>query len=166
MAYREPIKVIADILKSELSLSNGQILLQYQKNFIPQGTNLYISLAYISDKIISNANYFLHDTLEEQQRVVSQYLIQIDALSFGSEARTRKEEIVAALKSIRSQQLQEKYNLQIARIPTSFVNTASLEETKFLDRHTITIAVTAIFVKTKELTEYYDQFREPEVKVR
>lgn len=161
---REPVKVIGDIIKSELGLAAGAIMLDYEKFDISTDPGLYVALSYISGKAIGNNNYFDSASLKEIQEVAMNHIIQIDLMSFDSSARERKEEVIMALRSIASQQAQDQYGMQIARIPSEFVNTASLENTKILNRFTMSIVVKSLYKKTKT-AEYYDTFQVPAVTV-
>ena len=67
-----------------------------------------------------------------------------------------------ALGSFFSQQMQERYQCQIARMPTPLVDTSSLEGTGMLKRFTTTISVTALFQKRKT-ADYYEMIQTPEV---
>ncbi len=162
LVSREPIKIIADILKHEMDLAVGQIMLDYEKIDILPDPGLYVALSYLGGKAIGNNNYFDPDTLMEIQEVAMQELIQIDILSFDSSARKRKEEVIMALRSVYSQNAQDANLMQVARIPGDFQNASSLEETKILNRFTMTITVKAIYRKEKDV-DYYDQFQNAEV---
>lgn len=157
---REPIKVIADILKAELELEDGQIMLSYQKFNIPETTGLYIALSYLSEKVIANNNYFAADGngIKETQETAIQNLIQIDLMSFDATARLEKEHVIQALRSIYSQQAQEAARMKIASIPISFVDASSLEETKIMNRYAISIMVHALYSRTKVIPGYFNQF--------
>jgi hypothetical protein len=154
---REPVLIIADLLQSELGLSDSAVMLSYEKINISTDPGLYIVLDYVSGKAIGNNNYFDSDAIKEVQQVAMNHLIQIDLMSFDDSARTRKEEVIMALRSIAAQQAQDANAMQIARIPGEFINTASLENTKFLNRFTMTIVVKSIYTKTKT-PQYYDTF--------
>lgn len=158
---REPILVIADIIQSELGLVDDAVMLDYEKFNINPDPGLYVVLSYVSGKAIGNNNYGLlaaDGTITEVQQAAMHQIIQIDAMSFDASARTRKEEIVMALRSIYSQQQQEENTMQIARIPSEFLNASSLEETKIMNRFTLSIAVFSIYTKTKA-APYYDKFQ-------
>lgn len=162
---RETIKIIGDILKQQMDLTDEQIMLAYSKYDIPETPGIYIALSYVSGKAIANNNVALPNTnvgMIEYQSITVHEIIQIDALSFDSSARVRKEEILMALRSIFSEQQQEKYNFQIARLGGEFINASSLEVTKYLNRFTTNIAVTSVRNMTK-VPEYFDQFDNAEV---
>lgn len=173
---REAVKVIGDIIQAELEMDNGQIMLTNQKWNIPQNTKLFVALGYVSGKAIANRNDSISNGpgsdagMTEQQSIVMHYVIRIDAMAFnkqngGNEARERKEEIMMALRSLKAQAEMEKNNLQVARISSEFLDVSSLEETAFLTRYTMTIAVTALRVKEKAVVDYYSDFNAPEVTI-
>lgn len=158
--FIEPIKVVADILQKEMSLAKGQIMLAYQQYEIPKTPGLFVALDYLASKPIAAGNFVspTNTGMDELQQVTMRHTIQIDILSFNNEARTRKEEVLMALSSVYSQQQQTANTIQIARISSEFTNTASLEETKMLNRFTIAIAVTALHSKLKGTADYFDDF--------
>lgn len=157
---REPIKVIADVLQRELELQPNQVMLGYEKFNIPESNlGLYIDLVYLGGKVISNANYSVDsgESMDEVQEALMLHTIQIDLLSFDASARVRKEEIAMALGSIYAQSQMDQHSMQISRQPTPFVDAASLEETKMLNRFTTTILVTALHRKVKA-APFFDSF--------
>ena len=162
LTSREPIKVIGDVIAQQLGLrttgENAQIMLANERFNIPPTNDLYIALSYIDGKAIGNNNYFDGSTAIETQQVTMLYHIQIDIMSFGADARLRKEEIYMALRSVFAQQTMEENNMQIARMPSAFLDASSLEETKMLNRYTMTIALTALLTKTVSGDSVYDQF--------
>lgn len=163
--YREPIKVLADILAYELILANGQVMLKDQKFNIPSNPGLFISLEYLGpSKVISSTNrtdMFVTPPME-RQAVTTLWTVQVDTMSFNEEARTRLPEISAAINSVYSQQLQERYQLSIAKNPSPFSDASSLEATANLKRYTALVLITALYRKDK-VVGYYDTFRTAEV---
>jgi hypothetical protein len=158
---REPVKVIGDVLKAELGLDAGHILLAFEKYTIPQDKGLFVALSYISGKAIGSNNYFTDDPTngpQETQQVAMQELIQIDVMSFGPDARQRKEEVIQALSSIASQQAQDVNGFQIASIPFDFANASGVEGSSYLQRYTMTVVVKSIRTKTKA-AGYYNTFK-------
>jgi hypothetical protein len=162
MSQREAVKVIGDILASELDLrttgETAQIMLTNERFNIPPTDDLYIALSYVSGKPIANNNYFDGNAALETQQVVMFYQIQIDIMSFDSSARTRKEEVYQALRSIFAESQMESNNMQLGRMPASFADASSLEESKRLNRYTMTIAVTALLTKQKSVDSTFDAF--------
>ncbi len=159
---REPIKVLGTIIASEMDLRasgpNCQIMLTNERFNIPINDDIYVALSYIDGKAIGNNNYFDGNAAFEIQQVVMLYHIQIDIMSYGPEARRRKEEVFMALRSIFAQQQMEIQEMQIARMPAGFADASSLEATKMLNRFTMSVAVTAMFTKEKAVANTYDAF--------
>lgn len=155
--YREPGKIVQDIIQSEMELSDGQVLFTNQKYFIPTD-GLFIAVSYIgpSRVIASNSEWEDdgHQGLNEVQTITMLHMLQIDILSYGDEARTRKEEVAMAMTSFFSQQQQEKYSMQIARHAGSFLDTSFLEETKMITRYTTTVMTTSVNRKVKAIDSY------------
>ncbi len=162
MPQREAVKVIGDILASELGLRTtgptAQIMLTNERFNIPPTEDLYVAISYVDGKPIGNNNYFDGNTVIETQQVVMLYHIQIDMMSFDASARQRKEEVYLALRSLFSQSQMEINNMQVSRMPSAFVDASSLEESKRLNRYTMTIAVTAMTTKEKAVAATYDAF--------
>ena len=168
-AYIEPIKVIADIIQTEMGLASGQVVVEPQKNMIPKTSGIYIALQYLpGDKIIASSSTLAESAtieggMEEINEVTVRHIIQVDIMSFDTTARSRRLELPMALRSIYSEQQQTAQCLQIARIPGDLMNASSLEETARLNRFTMSIAVTALQRKPKASLKYYDNFPIPEV---
>ena len=163
----EPIKAVADILQTELELAKGSVMVINQKWIIPNTKGIFIALSYLGPgKVLGNVN-----TLEdiaggagsnEVQETSMLHTIQIDVMSYGDDARTRKEEIAMALNSQHSLRKQSEYNMRIGQIPTAFMDASSLEATGRLNRFITTITIGALHRKVK-VAEYYDKFTDPEV---
>lgn len=157
MSNREVIKSIGDILKNEMQLQDSQIMLAFEKYNIPETPGIFIALSYVSGKAIGNKSVFNPTTNIEEITTTLHQIIQVDIMSFDSSARTRMFEVLAALASVFSEQQQEKYNFQIGRIPGEFVNVSSLEETKYLNRFTISVAVTSL-ATLQRFPDYFADF--------
>lgn len=160
--YREPGKIVADIIQSEMELTDGQVMFTNQKIFIPTD-GIFVNVSYVGPaKVIASQNEAIDDGADgllEVQSITMLHMIQIDILGFGNEIRTRKEEIVMALRSLFSQTQQDTYQMQIARQPGMFMDTSFLEETKMITRYTTTIITTSANQKTKQVSDIYTSFR-------
>lgn len=154
----EPIKVMGMVLQQEMDLPVTQILLGKENYKIPKVEGLYVALLYGPDTTIGNNNYNSTDAqgnFYEVQDAVMLHQIEIEIMSFDSEARLRKQEVLQALQSYYAQSLMEKYQMRIAATPTSFVPVDTIEETKQLNRFHVAVAVNAIWRKIKT-TPYYE----------
>jgi hypothetical protein len=174
---REPIKVIADIIKTELDLddlwdkvaqANVPRVMIYNQRFKPPTTDgLYVVLSYVSGVVIGNNNYAADDSddyFTEYQELAMQELIQIDAMSANDEARIRNKEIIMALTSIYAQQQTDKYLMQLARMPAGFTDLSELEASARMNRYTSRIMIKALYRKAKEVDPYVS-IQTPEVQV-
>ena len=151
----EPITVLADVIESELGLTDAQITIYNQKYNIPTSKGLFIVLSIVSTKVISVSNFIDSDGYENQQ-VSNVSLIQIDAMSANDEARQRSMEIIGALGSITAQNVQSRYGFKISQVPMNFNDASGLEETARLNRYTMTLNLFSLYTKTKT-GSYYTQ---------
>lgn len=159
---REPIKVVAEILQSEMGIAAGQIMLGLENYKIPQNEGLYVALFYGPDVVIGSNNDFVPETNEEVQTVALLHTIVIQAMSFDESARVRKEEIVMALGSIHAQQSMELNLMRLGMVPQTFLPVPELEETKQLNKFQISITLNALHQKVKA-AEYFDDFPTPTI---
>ena len=159
MAYIEPIKVVAAILKSEMSLANERVVVYNQKWTLPNDSDIFISLGLGTSKVFANRNSTedREAGFYEVQEINVRESIVIDILSKDSTARERKEEILLALRSVFSQQQQEINSLKIANIPDSFNDISVVEAAARLNRYNITIGVLS-WRKKEKVVEYYDSY--------
>lgn len=159
--YLEPAKVVREILKNQLGLTDDRIMFTNQKNFIPTD-GLYVNVSYVGPgKVIGPVTEWVDDGaggLTEKLSMTMTDMIQIDILGMNNEPRTRRNDIVLALASIYSEMQQEKYGMQLARQPMSFLDTSFVEETKMVTRYTTTIFVTSIYQKDQPLGDFYIDF--------
>lgn len=159
MSFIEPIKVLADIIKTEMSLADDRVLIYNQKWNLPNDSDIFISLRSGPTKTFSNRNNYedRESGFYEVQDINIQENIIIDIFSKDDTARTRKEEIIMALKSTYSQQNQEINSIKIAEIPNSFIDVSEAEASAMLNRYNITIRI--LSWRTKEKTvDYYDKY--------
>lgn len=164
--YKEPGKVLLDVIKTFMGLTEEQIMFTNQKYFIPN-EGIYVAVSYLGpSKVLASISEIVPDGsggYKERSGVTMLHLIQIEIMGYGNEARTRKEEIAMALRSIYSQQKQELYQMQIARHPGPFMDTSFLEETQMVTRYTTTVMTSSVNRKEVATTEYYDTFPGAEV---
>lgn len=161
---REPVQVIADIIEQELGLPEGQVMLGNQRREIPT-VGLYVvvyepepstTIGACSDTVA------VGNGMVERQSATIQHRVRIDLMAFndekgGNAARERKEEVLLALASNRSQELQIENSMQIARNGGPITDLSALEGPAMLSRFVITVAVTAVHIKEKP-AEYFDNF--------
>lgn len=160
--YTEPLKVIADILQTKLGLKAGRVMLYNQKYNIPKDDKIFIMVGEEDNDVYAASTNTMYtpdgNGYEERNDVLVRATAVIDVLSAGPEARERKHEVIMALNSIYSQQMQELNSLRIANLPVGFVNTSDLEASQMLNRFTIKFNI--LYRKSnKNNVDYYDKFK-------
>src|ERR1017187_2712910 len=97
----EPLKVIANIIQSEMQLADAQIAVTYQNYKVPSN-GLYVVVSYLGpSQQLSSKSYFRAATNNEVQESVFCHHVHIELMSIWQDqsARARKEEISMALTS-------------------------------------------------------------------
>lgn len=159
---REPILIVADILKTVMSLRENQVILTNQKYLIPT-TGILIDLSYLGPaKIICRKSTMEDDGQGGQREVLSanvQNQIGIDILGMGQESMFRKEEIAMAMGSIYAQEQMGKYCVQIARHIGDMIDSSFLEATKMVTRYSSSIICTSVKRLVRTNAEYYSEFQ-------
>ena len=163
---RETIKLIADIIKSEMSLNDDQIIIYNQKFNIPDFESLFISVGLQSFKSFGNRRSYedRSGVFFEVQDLSQQEIISIDIYSRNDEARLRKEEVLMSLNSTLAQQTQEENSFHISRIPIGFNDISEVEASARLNRYNLSIAVLSWYKKEK-IVPYYDNFDNVEITI-
>ena len=128
---REPIKIIGDILKNCMTLTDDQIWIYNQDFKIPETSGLFVLLQYNSSQNYSSTNEFIPAAEnvvggQESMSMLTREGYTINIISKNDEARQRKEEVVLSLNSNFSQDQQGLYQFQIARISEGFTNVSEL----------------------------------------
>jgi len=159
---REPIKIVGDILKNCMSLTDDQIFI-YNQNFkLPSTSGLFIVLQYNSSKNYSSTNEFIPadegvEGAQENIAMLTKEEYTVNILSRDDSSRQRKEEVVMSINSNYSQNQQGLYQFQIAPITGNFTNVSELEGAAVINRFAINITLLAHYNKVID-TAYYDDF--------
>lgn len=157
---KEAILVLADIVQTEMELTDDQVVIYNQKFDIPDTAGLFIVLSFVSIKTYATKTIQEdreNDGFYEVQRSNHFAVIGIDIYSKNDEARTRKEEIISALKSTFAQQEMESNSIKIFTIPSDFADVSFIEAAALLNRFHGDISVLYSTVKEKKI-DYYDTF--------
>lgn len=155
----EPIKQICKILQNQLALTNEQIWIYNQKRNIPNDFGVYYVVRYDGQRIIGNVRKEVATNagLVEYQSVHSLAMFSVDIFSRSSQARDAKDQVIMALNSTYSQQVQEANGFQIARNSFQVTNTSEVEGVAELNRYSISFNVTYMSEMTKSI-DFYDTF--------
>lgn len=156
-------KLIIDILAHEMTLTSSgataNIFTASQNFKMPNTDGLFVIVQCVDAVIMSNRNtpQVVSAVFSETQNIVLSENVQIDLLSRNIDARTRRWEVLAALYSTYSQQVQEANNFRIFRHPTSFANTTEAEGGSYLNRFT-TVFSCHVWYNKQQAIEYYKSF--------
>ena len=163
---REVSKIVADILREEMTLDAAHCLLGDQKWDIPKDKKLFVVIFDQTGPPIGAANYL--DTDEESKTFGKEiqesnviHDVRVEIASYGGDARIRKEEVGLALGSFFAQQNAGKFGIQIGRAQAP-VNASDTELTGRMLRYVIHLNITALHVKIKEppKADFYNKFNE------
>lgn len=163
-------RVILDIIRREMRLSQAQTWVRDTNTIIPKDTQLYVVAGMVDAQPISSESVFIPpvndgDPASEQQQYIVCENIQIDIFSRDPDLLCRRWEIVGALSSIYSKQKQEEYSFKIFRLPKNFVNTSGVEGGSNIIRYTATFAANVWYKKETVLQSPHDYFDTYSVRV-
>lgn len=167
-------QIIVDILSHEMDINPARnIWVRDQNRKIPGDDQLYIIVGMTDSTGISSQTYMKEritpnppgDPIVAQVEVNEAQLsenIQIDLVSRSNSAILRRWEVIAALRSIYSQQQQELNDFKIFRQPRSFVNASYAEGGSQLNRFSLSFPCFVWYRKERVLdpggSEYFDDF--------
>jgi hypothetical protein len=159
----DPLILFCDIIQQEMGLANGRVYLWDQKIMKPTDRDIYIPVSIVSCKPFSNSNQLNSDGTTTQSTNM-QATIQVDIISRGPAARTRKEEIILALNSDYAQSQQEKNSFYIGKIPAGshFVNLSEEDGSAIPYRFSISVNLQYFVTKSKTVP-YFSTFSTPNV---
>jgi len=153
--------LLRDILIHEMGLDESRVVLWNSDILIPPDKKLFVAFTYLAGKpyhskteegVDENGDFV------ETQEINVQEMIDVNIMSRGPEAMFRKEEVIMALASTYSQQVQERNGFRIAPLPNAFRDNSELEASARLTRFTFTLVVLGWYKKTKKI-EYFDTFK-------
>lgn len=153
------LELFCSIIQHEMDLERGQVYLWDQKINIPVDSALYIAVGVLSCKPFGNTRRMVGtvDALSEELSVNMQATLSVDILSRSAQARDRKEEVILALNSTYSQQVQNGNGFYIAPISSGFVNLSEIDGAAIPYRFNISVNIQYQVTKTREI-DYYEEF--------
>lgn len=149
---------IVDIIRKEMNLDQQNIWIHSQNRKIPpQSQELYVTVGCVDFLPISSKSRYNPEDDTEIQTVYGRASVQIDILSRSREARIRRAELLMALNSFYSKEVQDKKQFRIFELPPRFINTSGLEGGSEINRFSLIIRAMISEDKSKN-TDYYDVF--------
>lgn len=163
----DPLQAFCTVIQSEMGMGPDQVYLWNQKFRIPPDERLYIAVREARSKPYGFSNQTVAvDTDEggmvEEQTVYVQSALSIDIFSRTIEAQQRKNEVILALTSNYSRQVQEISGLLIGKLSTAFNDLSQLEGAAIPYRFQIEVQIQYQTSKSKPIP-YYDDFSDAEV---
>lgn len=153
------VDFIRSILIHEMELDESRVNIYNQRYNIPTDDNIFILVGYNgAPKVIANRSVVVpsESDIKEYQEVNVQELIEINIMSRNLDAMRRVYEVLQALGSIYSQQIQERNGFKIFKNP-SVLDLSGLEGSAMLNRYQMTFITIAWYSKI-QTPDYYDQF--------
>lgn len=150
---------IFNLLKYEMELDDDQAFIRNNDYVLPDDEDgLFVAVGMVDSQVFANSNKTEPNDagMQETQRVLMRENIQVDIFSKNTDALTRRWEVVAALRSVFSQQLQEQYQFKIFSIPSSFINTTDTEGADRIHKFSIIIPLHVWYAKQKQIGNAYD----------
>lgn len=161
--------LFCDIIETQMQLPPMRVYFWDQKIMQPTDSGLYIAVSNPTNQVFANTNRHvdLGDAgLVSQQNVNVMATFDIDAISRGPEARTRKEQILMALSSDYSQNQQTANSFFIGQFPPGarFLNLSFVDGAAIPYRYKISINV-QYAISITSAVPYYDTFEQPQLTV-
>lgn len=160
MTTMPTVKLIADIIQTSLGLTDDQIWIYNQRREIPPGKGLFVVVGNmgIVPYGVNNRPVAVDGGIVESLSQSFQETLSINLYSNDTSALTRVSEVIGALNSTYSQQIQTSSGFKIGFVATSVADTSFLEGTSQLYRFTVTLRVLRSYNSTSSI-DYYDTFQ-------
>lgn len=155
----DALSLVCDIIKNQMGLADDQVYLWNQKFDITPDSRLYVVIGIIACKPFGNVNFQdgSGSGLASIQSLNMLATLSIDIFSRSTEALTRKEEVIMALKSNYAESQQEINSFGLGVLPTGFVNVSDEQGSAILYRFNISINLQYTVSKTQAV-DYYDNY--------
>lgn len=150
---------IVKIITNQMGLDQDHCWIASQNRKIPpQAQELFCVVGTSFFRPISSKSHFDADTNEEIQEVYGRADVQVDLFSRNNDARIRRDEVLMALSSFYSKNVQDEGCFRIFEIPTFWNNTSYLEGSSSINRFTLIIP-TMVWTEKRIPTAIYTSFQ-------
>lgn len=155
-----PLELVCDIIRKELGLDPDQVYIYDQKYDIPTDSRLYIPIGVLTPRPFANNKRYevIGGVLTAIQSTNFASILNIEPLSRSTLALSRKEEIIMALMSDYSMQVQNAFSFYIAPITTSFVAINQEDGASIPYRFAMSITI-QYAIEKKKVPDYFDKFQ-------
>lgn len=158
----DALLLFCEVLQRELELANGRVFLWDQKVFQPTDNGLYVAVSVQGCKPFANTirpGASGWDTAVQVANMLA--TLDVNIMSRGPAARTRKEEVILAFNSIYAQAQQEGNSFYIGKLPpgSKFLNLSVIDGAAIPYRFQISVNIQYAISKTKSVP-YFDTFED------
>ncbi len=160
MTSREISLLLCSILEHELELPQGRIAIYNQNYKAPNDDDLYIIVGMQSARIIASTRGYKPDTDQDKpdsdrgvQNIVKATNYWIEFTSQGTQAMDRQGEVIAAIDSYYSQQVQAMNTIKISRTP-DILDLSFIEGPSSLYRYRFNVIINNVETITKDVESF------------
>jgi hypothetical protein len=158
VAYRETVKVIADLLESEMDLAKDIVAVYNSARRIPPKKGFFIDVAILGEAPFAANARPVNDPAEPEvvavQTIAQREILQVDIFSADDSARLRRIDMIFALTGIAAQQACERHAMKISNLPQSFIDLSQVEASTRLNRYALTVTVIRSYSKAKTVPSF------------
>jgi hypothetical protein len=163
----EFIKIIADLIQTQMDLKPDRVFLYNQEWNIPPDSGLFVVIGLLGKKPfgLSRKHVSVSDEqggLQQVQSLNVQEQYSVTVFSKDSSARQRCHEVLFALNGDAAQQAQETHSFRIGYLPTEFLDVSMNEGASRLNRYSLTFNILCGYSQSRRV-EYYSNIREPAI---
>lgn len=151
------VQIVADIIKTVLKLDDDRVWVWNQREEIPNDKGLFVAVGMMGIVPYGN-NCKPVSTLAGMDEEVTQQVqesITINLYSYDTSAILRYPEVLGAMTSIYAQNMQEKYMMRIASVPSSVADASFAEGAGILYRFDMTFRILRSYGTINQIA-YYD----------
>lgn len=153
----ETLKYICKIIQDNLELDDQHIYIFNQKYIMPTDKGLFVAVGIEGEQVINQGSDYKMDggNYTQEQSLIKQGTLSIDVYSYDFSAIDKKDDVILALNSDMSQNMQDKYSFHIGTTPLSINDVSEQDGTKIINRFNITFNI--IYGKSKSnKSDYYN----------
>ena len=166
----EYIKVIADLIQTQMDLAPNRVYLYNQAWNLPPDEGLFVNVGLIGKKPFGISKTYQSVSEEmggllQVQSMNVQETYSVLVFSQSSAARIRNYEILYALNGDAAQQAQERYSFKIGYLPSSLVDISEIDGASRLNRYNLTFNILCGYSQSRRV-EYYNTIQDPSIYIQ
>lgn len=158
----DTIYYLVQIIRDFVGLERDQVVVYNQNWKIPPDKRLYVTVGLLYTKPYGSVRTYEErdGALVEVINLNTQETYDLNIYAYDREALVNKDEVIMALNSTLSQQVQEQFSFKLAKLPTSLKDLSALEGSSNLYRFQADVAL--LRARRKEnVVQYFDKYSNP-----